>query len=102
VIQGWHVTNKRADSFLVTEYARSEAAKLRSSARVGTIVATFSAAWAKDSDKPKDEPPDDLPGERSGDATGKGPPVEVNLEEVQRHIGVVRDTIAVRYTREPK
>ena len=55
-IPGWHRTNTKADSFLVTEYAKSVVAEaLPSSAAVGTITATFAAAWPKGGNPPADE-----------------------------------------------
>jgi hypothetical protein len=96
-IVGWHRTNKLADSFKVTAFAESAAAKLlRGSSRVGTITVTFHAAWSGDT------PPDDERGSRdAGNATGFGPPRETNLKEVQRRIGVLREAISIRYTKGP-
>jgi hypothetical protein len=99
-VPGWHRTNKVSDSFLVTEYARGAAAeKLPSSASVGTITAAFAAAWPKDAKPPEDEAAA-RPGSRSGDATGKGPPVRTDFQEVVRVVGRLRDAVSVRYTRE--
>jgi len=94
-ILGWHVNNQRSDAFLVGEYAKSPAAQLlQSSAKVGTITATFAAAWPRGGRMPDDEPPS-----RSGDATVRGPEVAAKFKEVERDIGVVRASISVRYTK---
>src|SRR5205807_8945751 len=94
-VVGWHRTNDRADSFRVTSFADSAAAKLlRGSSSVGTITVGFHAAWTGDT------PPDDEKGARdAGDATGFGPPRKTELKQVQRHVGVLRDAVSVRYTR---
>lgn len=100
MIIGWHITNERSDSFLVTEYAKSAAAeKLPNSAKVGTITASFAAAWPKGSPPPADEP--NAPSEfaRSADATGRGPQVATKYVEVQRFFGVTRAAVSARYTK---
>jgi hypothetical protein len=99
VIPGWHVNNKKSDSFLVTEFAKSGAALLKPAGGIGTISATFQAAWEKDKLPPADEPGKKR-GVGSGDATGRGPEVAKEYQEVQRELGVIRDVISVRYTRE--
>ena len=96
LIKGWHRDNSVSDSFLVTEYAKSAAAKLPSTADVGTITASFAAAWPQGGTLPEGEPAN---GEKSGDATGFGPPVEAKFMEVKRSLGVNRATVSVRYTR---
>jgi hypothetical protein len=95
VIPGWHRTNQRADRFKVTEYARTGAALLgKDDAPVGTITATFAAAWEKD--PPADEPPTSRgPGD---DGTGFGQPVPTEVKPVVRTVGVVRASVSVRYT----
>jgi hypothetical protein len=99
-VLGWHRTNTVSDSFRVTEYAQSAVAeRLPNSANVGTITATFTAAWPKNATPPADEA-EVKPGERSADATGKGPPVATNFTEVVRVVGRVRAAISVRYTKD--
>jgi hypothetical protein len=98
-IPGWHVNTKKSDSFLVTEFAKSGAALLKPTGGIGTISATFQAAWEKDALPPKDEPGKKR-GVGSGDATGRGPEVAKEYKEVQRELGVIRDVISVRYTRD--
>ncbi len=95
-ILGWHRTNEKSDSFLVTEYAKSAAAELvvHSSSKIGTITACFAAAWPKGGQPPADEPPT-----RSADATGRGPEVRAKYTEVERVFGVVRASVSVRYTK---
>lgn len=98
-IPGWHRSNEHSEEFEVTEYAKSAAAELKSTANIGTITACFSASWPVDGQPPSDEPT--KPGEysRSGDATGRGARVGARYDEVQRKLGVVRATISVRYTK---
>jgi hypothetical protein len=99
VIPGWHVNNEKSDRFLVTEFAKSAAALLEPKGGIGTISATFQAAWDKNTDPPADEPGKKR-GPGAGDATGRGPRIEQKYEEVQRELGVIRDAISVRYKRE--
>lgn len=100
VVPGWHRTNQVSDAFQVTEYAKSAVAEaLPSSTTVGTITASFAAAWAKDSLPPDDEAPGKKGG-RSGDATGKGPPVDFKLVEVVRDVGRLRASVSVRYNKD--
>jgi hypothetical protein len=98
VIRGWHRVNSGKDAafaFLVTEFGKGEASRLlKSSARVGTLVVTFAAAWSGDADQPEDEK-----GNKSASETAKGPPVETNLKEVTRQIGRVREVVSIRYSR---
>jgi hypothetical protein len=99
-IKGWYRTNKKADAFVVTTYAKSAAAKqLTSSAQVGTITVTFAAAWPQGEPAPADEPPEPrYLGAELG--TGRGPEVQTRLRTTTLpNIGVVRDVITVRYTR---
>jgi hypothetical protein len=99
-IRGWHVTNEVSDEFKITEYAKSAAAELKSSAPTGTITATFHAAWdAKTGRPPADEPPNPDEHSLSADATGKGARFQEKYQEVERKIGVARSVISVRYTK---
>ncbi len=97
VIQGWHITNEQTDKFLVTEYAQSAAATIQHAKNLGTITATFQAAWPEDAPAPADEPGKRRGG--AGDATGFGPRIDVKYQEVARNLGVIRDCISVRYTK---
>ena len=97
IIRGWHRNNKPGgeDSFLVTEYAKSAAGRLKRTAGLGVITATFQAAWVEHN-APRDEP-----GKRRGglgDATGFGKPTGAGFTELSRNLGVIRDTLSVRYT----
>jgi len=98
LIRGWFITLERSEEFKVTEYAKSVAGSLNSSANVGTITACFHAAW-----DPKESPP---PGEpkadafsQSADATGRGASFEKKYTLVERKTGALRSVISVRYTR---
>jgi hypothetical protein len=99
-IVGWHRTNELTESFQVMEYAKSAAAELKSTAPVGTITASFAAAWPKGSPPPPDEPlqpPSEFA--RSAEATGRGPRITTSYTEAERNFGVVRASISVRYTK---
>jgi hypothetical protein len=96
VISGWHRTNERVDSFLVTEYAKSAAGMLKTTAGCGTITANFAAAWEDGAPVPADEPPTKR---GPGDATGFGPPKKTELKEVKRRFGVLRASVSVRYSK---
>jgi hypothetical protein len=99
VIKGWFINYKHSDSFLVTEYAKTAAAELKSSASTGTITVCFSAAWPKNKKRPADEPRKSSSKSAGDDGTGRGPRVGDKYEEVPRKVGVVRATISVRYTK---
>jgi hypothetical protein len=98
-IKGWHRTNEHSEEFLVTEYSKSAAAELKSTANVGTITACFAAAWPRNGKPLADEPASPNEYARSADATGRGAQVQARYVEVARHIGVVRATVSVRYTK---
>jgi len=98
-VRGWHRTNDKGgeDSFLVTEYAKSGAFQLKRTEELGTITATFQAAW----EGSLDNAPPGEPGKRRGglgDATGFGKPTGSGAREVSRNLGGLRDSISVRYT----
>jgi hypothetical protein len=96
LVQGWYRKAGRSDSFLVTGYADSAAAFLSAgSNKIGTVTASFHAAWEKGKAPPADE------GQAlSSNATGFGPPVEERYVRLEREIGVVRDVVTVRYSRD--
>src|SRR5262245_30677695 len=98
-LRGWHRTHEVSEEFVITDYAKSAAAELRSTAPTGVITATFAAAWPKDKPPPADEPKNPAGNSRSGDAVGRGARVQQKYVEVERHIGVVRATVSVRYTK---
>lgn len=100
LIEGWHRTNDVSDSFLVTEYAKSAAAELnQSGGKLGTITATFSAAWGANQKAPADEPLKPNQFARSANATGRGPKVDAKFDEVERQFGVIRGAVSVRYSK---
>lgn len=97
-ILGWHRDNRVSDAFQITEYSKSAAAELLpDSASLGTITASFAAAWPEDENPPSDEFDARLLGRGSGNATGRGPEVKAGYREVRRHTGRVRASISVRY-----
>jgi hypothetical protein len=101
VIQGWHRTNQLSSTFVITEYVKSAAAELLANPdQVGTITATFAAAW-----DPKDGPPKDESSkfrDPFNPAVGRGEPVKTPYKEVTREHGRVRDVISVRYRKPPR
>jgi hypothetical protein len=101
LIPGWYRTRKKVDSFKVVGYAESPAARLLAPAeKVGTITAAFAVAWKKDAEPPADELAARLMlnrGERL--ATGRGPERDIQATQVERHIGLVRAVVSVRYSR---
>lgn len=96
-IQGWHKRNDPPDnflSFLVTEYGKGASRQATQPAgKLGIITVTFAYAWTGDM------PAEERGARDSGNETGFGPPVSQRVQEVQRHIGVVRDVVSIRYTR---
>jgi len=100
-------TRAKFDEFVVTSYAKGAAAELGAGQDgVGTITATFSAAWHPDYD-PNDaersklarRPTDDQSQPRDIDdlAAGRGRRLRAPLLVEKREIGRVRDIISVRY-----
>ena len=80
----------------MTDYEQSAAAKLGLKSDLGTITATFMAAWPKGSNPPKDEP---LFFSTGPVATGFGPPIDQSLKEVSRVTGLVRAAVTVHYSK---
>jgi hypothetical protein len=95
-LKGWHKDNQTVQSFLVTGYDNSAAAKLGHTQDLGTITLTFAAAWPKGSPPPPDEI---ITKSAGGNATGFGPPTEHKVHEVQNDIGRIRASLAIRYTK---
>jgi hypothetical protein len=92
-IRGWHKNNTTSRKFKITEYADTAAAKMNKTTDIGTITATFCAAWEKT--PPADEPDGArAPGD---DGTGVGEDTSMKYTAVQRTIGAVRASVAVRY-----
>src|SRR5262249_23595031 len=98
-LRGWHRTHEVSEEFVITDYAKSAAAELRSTAPTGVITATFAAAWPTNPPPPGDEPKDPAGNSRSADAVGRGARVQQKYVDVERYIGVVRATVSVRYTK---
>jgi hypothetical protein len=96
IIPGWHRTNDKSDSILVTEYGKGAISSVPAAARgsVGMVTVTFAAAWTG-----KNAPPEEAGRRGGGNEAGFGPPVKTRLEEAKREIGVVREIVSVRYTR---
>lgn len=101
VIPGWHITHQRSDAFEVTAFAKAAAAQLLPAApKLGSLTVTFARAWPKDTPAPEDELAARMRlrgGEKLG--TGRGAAVEKKYETVERHVGVLRAAITVRYDR---
>lgn len=95
-IVGWHRNNQVSDQFLVTEYAKSAAATIHHKTNLGTITATFAAAWPTNESPPRDEPPKS----RNPNATGFGERVQAPFVEVQRTVGSIRASVSIRYSKE--
>lgn len=92
-VQGWHKNNKTSVEFKVIDFPATAAAKLnfKPSETVGTISASFAAAWTGDADKPADE--------RSNRGTGFGDDIVVETRRVERILGNTRAVISLRYER---
>jgi hypothetical protein len=96
VIKGWHRTNAVSDEFLITDYPNSAVKELLANPdNIGTITATFSAAWPKGAKPPLDESSNFR--DPFNPAIGRGQPVSAPFTEVVRERGRVRDVISVRY-----
>jgi hypothetical protein len=95
IICGWHKTNEQSDAFLVTEFGKGAASKAKiARGKIGVITVKFALAWTGAA------VPEAEKGARdAGNETGFGPPILTHLKEVERHVGVVRDVISVRYSR---
>jgi hypothetical protein len=101
ILKGWHRTNAVSDSFQIGEFSKSAAASLLpDGGSVGTITATFAAAWPENSPPPADELAAQLVSRGAGrDATVRGPEVQQTFNEVRMHTGVVRAAISIRYSK---
>jgi hypothetical protein len=98
VIVGWHRDNDRSDAFQVSEYSKSAVfRKMPNSSSIGTIHASFRAAWPVGTTPPSDEFP---PGSRDSSATARGAEVRAQFTEVTRQYGQLREAISVRYNKQ--
>jgi len=98
LIKGWHRTNEVSDEFQIGDYSKSAVKELLASPDgIGTITASFAAAWDPKGEKPADE------GSKFRDpfnpAVVRGKPVKAQFVEVVREFGRVRDVVAVRYNK---
>ena len=93
-VLGWFRNSKRSSVFLVADLPRDhpKAAFLKNPARIGSITVTFAAAWERDSQKPADEPLT-----RQAAEIVPGAPIDAPYKTVNRHIGVHRAAVTVRY-----
>jgi hypothetical protein len=93
-VLGWYRNNKRSSAFLVADLPSDHprAAFLKNPARIGSITVTFAAAWEKDRQKPADEPLT-----RQATEIVPGAPIDAPYDTVDRHIGVHRAAVTVRY-----
>jgi hypothetical protein len=118
-VVGWHISQREANEFLITEYAKTAVAELGASpASIGTITAQFTACWEKGRDPPEGDPQplriarpgagmvetsSDLPAPQGGvnrpDGTARGEKVEVKTEVVTRDFGVTRSIVSIRYSK---
>lgn len=95
--RGWHRDDHTVDSFKVTDYSRSAAAKANiqpGDSSIGTITIRFHSSWGAN-----DQPPPDEMTTKGGNATGFGASVQQKTQKVQRNIGRLRSSISVRYTK---
>jgi len=97
LIRGWHKNDKQSVEFKVVDFPDTAAAKLnlKPSSTIGTISATFSAAWYDNSKNSKDKPKD----EAESRGAGFGKVFDFATKTVNPFIGHVRDAIVVRYER---
>lgn len=100
-VYGWYTTDASVDAFQITSYGQSAAKELsQSMANVGVVTATFRAAWPKDQQPPQDELAASLSNRGQGDvATGRGPELKQEFAVVERHCGVIREVVTVRFDR---
>ncbi len=97
MIRGWHRNNRTSDSFEVTNYSKSAAATLLpNGGSLGTITAIFSAAWPVN----QAPPPDERSAKFGSRGTARGQEVSAKYREVERHVGVVRSSVSIRYEKD--
>jgi hypothetical protein len=96
LVKGWYRNNLFSEEFLITEYGRSAAAELLASQdQIGTITATFAAAWDPLESPPRDESTKFR--DPFNPAVGRGRPVATPFREVKKQFGRVRDVVSIRY-----
>jgi hypothetical protein len=99
LVPGWYRNRDQMNEFLVTEYARTAAAELKSVAEVGSITASYCASWPVNGKPPADEPQNPSRFARSADGTARGLLIRQQSETIERTLGVVRGFVTVRYTK---
>ncbi len=99
-IKGWHMTNEAVRAFRITGFEESAAMQANADQGVGTITASFSAAWTGN-----DLPPGELVERGEGkqsDFIGFGDIKQFSVTAVPRQIGQVREVIAIDIPRRRK
>jgi hypothetical protein len=95
-VLGWFRNDRKSNVFLVSpgDLPRDhpKAGFLKNPAKIGSITVTFAAAWEKDHQKPADEP-----ATRQATEIVPGAPIDAPYRKVNRHIGVLRAAVTVRY-----
>ena len=99
VVKGWFISEAKSEEFLVRSYAESVAGSLNASSDIGTITATFHAAWPKGGKPPTDEGPSGDKNSQGSDATGRGASFDQKYIAVEMDVGKPRAVIPVRYAR---
>jgi hypothetical protein len=96
LIKGWHRTNELSNKFAIGDYAEGAVKELGASADgVGTITATFAAAWDLKEGPPADE--NSKFRDPFGPAVKRAEEVRAPYQEVKMELGRVRDVVNVRY-----
>ncbi len=99
-VRGWHRTNQLSNEFEISKYPDTVAAQaISNGASLGTITATFAAAWPVGQKPPADEVASKGEEEQTPRALGtkRGSEVNVSYGEVNRHVGRMRASVSVRY-----
>jgi len=96
LIKGWHRTDAFSDSFLIADLPDTAAAKLgRETSAIGTITASFFAAWSPGENPPKVET---LASRSKG--TARGPEVQQRNIPVLRFFGrSLLAAVSIRYVK---
>ena len=96
IVTGWHVDNDSVRKYKITGYEGSAAMAANQDVEIGTISASFSAAWEKGSSLPNGELFERSLG-KDGDFIGFGDIEKNSVKEIPREIGRVREVLVVRY-----
>ncbi|MCA9166780.1 MAG: hypothetical protein KDB23_03895 [Planctomycetales bacterium] len=98
-IRGWFRSTADVHEFTVTPESESAAAQLKQTTKLGTITASFRAAWRHGSPPPRDEQVGTKGAGSQALGTGLGALIPQDSQVVQRDIGVLRSTVSLRYDR---